>query len=369
MRVGLLIYGSLDAISGGFLYDRKLVEYLQRQGDKVEVISLEWRSYPHHLLDNLSPALYRRLVNLDVDILLQDELAHPSLFLTNRRLKDQVIYPIVSIVHHLRVSEIHPRFVLRLYHQIERAYLRTNDGYIFNSQTTREVVHALAGSSLKPYTVAYPGGQFGPEIDYGEIIARAHQAGPLKLLFIGNLIPRKSLHTLLDALETLPPGTATLTVVGGYLSDSKYGREMINRMKKFSHENSQWDCTTYLGVLPAEKLAEVLRAHHVIAVPSAYEGYGIVYLEGMGYGLPAIATNRGAAGEIITHNRHGFLLPPDDPAALAGTIQKLAANRDLLAELSLAARRRYLEHPTWEQTGYTIRQYLQNLATRRFTVV
>ena len=45
MHVGLLIYGSLSTISGGFIYDRNLVRYLREAGDRVEVISLPWRRY------------------------------------------------------------------------------------------------------------------------------------------------------------------------------------------------------------------------------------------------------------------------------------------------------------------------------------
>ena len=50
MRLGLLIYGSLDNISGGFLYDRRLVQHLRRGGDRVEIISLPWRGYGRGLL-------------------------------------------------------------------------------------------------------------------------------------------------------------------------------------------------------------------------------------------------------------------------------------------------------------------------------
>ena len=53
MRIGLVIYGSLDTISGGYLYDRKLVEFLLHHGDQVEIISLPWRDYTRHLMDNL----------------------------------------------------------------------------------------------------------------------------------------------------------------------------------------------------------------------------------------------------------------------------------------------------------------------------
>jgi hypothetical protein len=44
MRVGLVIYGSLDTLTGGYLYDRALVNYLKALGDEVEVISLPWRT-------------------------------------------------------------------------------------------------------------------------------------------------------------------------------------------------------------------------------------------------------------------------------------------------------------------------------------
>jgi len=40
MKLGFLIYGSLDTLSGGYMYDRKLVDYLRKQGDTVEIIVL-----------------------------------------------------------------------------------------------------------------------------------------------------------------------------------------------------------------------------------------------------------------------------------------------------------------------------------------
>ena len=87
MRVGLVIYGALETISGGYLYDRKLVSYMESQGDQVDVISLPRRNYCFNLFDNFSNRLYRRITTKPFDILLQDELNHPSLFWFNRRLR------------------------------------------------------------------------------------------------------------------------------------------------------------------------------------------------------------------------------------------------------------------------------------------
>src|SRR5512143_3227650 len=106
MRVGLVIYGSLETLSGGYLYDRQLVEYLRGCGDTVDVISLPRGNYARHLADNLSHNPWRRLQS-SFDVLLQDELSHPSLLRLNRQLHGRVAYPIISIVHHLRSSERH----------------------------------------------------------------------------------------------------------------------------------------------------------------------------------------------------------------------------------------------------------------------
>src|SRR5512139_3888486 len=104
MHIGLIIYGSLDTLSGGYLYDRKLVEYLRSQRDTVEIISLPWRSYGAHLTDNLWFRLPGHGANRSkkFDILIQDELNHPSLLFANRRRHP---YPVISLVHHLRSSE------------------------------------------------------------------------------------------------------------------------------------------------------------------------------------------------------------------------------------------------------------------------
>jgi glycosyltransferase involved in cell wall biosynthesis len=108
------------------------------------------------------------------------------------------------------------------------------------------------------------------------------------------------------------------------------------------------DQARFLGPLNRKELALHFAESQILAVPSSYEGFGIVYLEGMGFGLPALATTVGAAGEIITHGRDGFLVPPGDSAALAGCIQRLTEDRELLLAMSLAAYRRFLAHPSWE---------------------
>ncbi|HNK64333.1 MAG TPA: glycosyltransferase, partial [Anaerolineales bacterium] len=98
----------------------------------------------------------------------------------------------------------------------------------------------------------------------------------------------------------------------------------------------------------------------VLVVPSSYEGFGIVYLEGMGFGLPAIGTSLGAAKEVIEDGVTGFIIQPGDAQGLADRLQVLAEKRDLLLQMSLAARSRYLRQPKWGQTAHQIREFLRS---------
>jgi hypothetical protein len=50
MRLCLIIYGSLDILTGGFLYDKFLVTHLRQNGHKIDIVSLPWRRYGRHLL-------------------------------------------------------------------------------------------------------------------------------------------------------------------------------------------------------------------------------------------------------------------------------------------------------------------------------
>ncbi|HEX9388872.1 MAG TPA: glycosyltransferase family 4 protein [Anaerolineales bacterium] len=371
MRIGLIIYGSLDTLSGGYLYDRKLVEYLRSQGDTVEIISLPWRNYATHLTDNFWFRLWSpgasswnfrqwrrgaiRLQNLD--ILIQDELNHPSLILANRKKHP---YPIISLVHHLRSSELRPKWQNAFYRMVEKKYLQSVDGFIFNSKTTQSVVNKLL-DHRKPAIVAYPPtDRFGEPISEQAMISRA-ETNPLRILFLGNVIERKGLHTLLEAVqrqkaspEPVEGSQVIVDVIGSLDSEPEY----VKQIKKIIQQNNLSSFIFLYGSLDKEPLIEKLKQTHVLVVPSSYEGYGIVYLEGMCFGLPAIGTTAGAANEIITDGVDGFLIEPENADVLAIRLKVLSEKREVLIRMSLAARQRYLHQPKWEETAGQIREFL-----------
>ena len=315
------------------------------------MVELPWRSYFRGLADALSPSIRDRLV-VDVDVMLQDELAHPTLVGLNRTLP----YPTVSVVHHLRASE--PRRLAPLYRAVERRYLGTVDGVVCNSHATREAVRETGGPPADRTIVAPPvGDRFDPDVDGQEIADRARE-GPLRVVFVGNLEPRKGLDTLVDGLARLDEPWE-LTAVGRY-RDAAYVRAVRRQVAA----TGTGERVRLPGRLPDAALADVLRESHVLAVPSRYEGFGIVYLEGMGFGLPAVATTAGGASEIIADGETGYLVEPDDPAAVGRALSALAGDRDRLARMGQAARRRYDHHPDWSETTAQVRSLLRAAADR-----
>ena len=361
MKIGLIIYGSLETISGGYLYDRKLVNYLRASGDEVEIISQPWSAYGRHLGHNFSREMLGRLRDARFDVLLQDELNHPSLVWLNGRLRHTITYPIISIVHHLRSSEVHPRGLMPVYQQVERRYLRSVDGFVFNSQTTKREVEKMTGRE-KPHVVATPAGdRFQPVISSEEIVARCRETGPLRLLFVGNVMARKGLHVLVVALAQLPKIDWRLDVVGETAVDPAYSQ----RIQQQITQAGLADRITLHGPLPDEELAHHYRQSHLLVVPSQYEGFGIVYLESMSFGLPAIGTTSGAAGEIIRDGENGFLIGEGETSVLSHRIHHLQQNRDELTRLSLNARQSFLTWPTWDDSMSKIRAFMHQTIQRR----
>lgn len=348
MRIGLVIYGSLDTLSGGYLYDRKVVAYLRACGDDVQIYALPWRNYGRHLLDNASAAFARRLRDAAVDVWLQDELNHPSLLRANADLRA----PIVSVVHHLRVSETHPALLRGVYRAVERAYLRSCDAFVFNSGATRESVRELIGR-LPPHVVAYPAGD---HLSIPPVVRDRSADEPLRLLAVGNLIERKGLHTTLAALAQVQ-GNWTLDVVGRDDLDPEYAE----RCRRLAVAGDLGARVRWLGRLDDRQLVQAYAASDALVVPSQYEGFGIVYLEALAAGLPVVASTAGAAGEIVHDDVEGYLVPPEDPAATAAAIRKLF-DPERRRRLGQAARVRYVAHPRWEDSAEMIRGLLASMA-------
>ncbi len=357
MRLGWVIYGSLETLTGGYLYDRIVVEGLRQLGHEVEVIGLPSGSYLRRLGLGFSGRLSHRLSAKNFDIIIEDELCHPSLFLINKRLHRHGGPLQIALVHHLLSDEPRGHWQNRLLAFIERRFLCSVDGFIHNSQTTRQTVSSQIDHML-PQVVAYPAGdRFGSPLSADFISKRAHRSGPLELLFLGSVIPRKGLLPLLEALSGIESVPWRLSVVGGLDFDHDY----TARSKKFVQQFGLSDSVRFLGPLRDKQLVETFTTNHLFCMPYAYEGFGIAILEAMAFGLPAIGSQDGAAGETIRHGINGFLVAPGDLAGLRSILLDLHQDRQRLLRLSLSATASYAESPTWQDCTRIIDKFLREI--------
>jgi glycosyltransferase involved in cell wall biosynthesis len=354
MRLGLVIYGSLEQLSGGYLYDRQLVQALRRRGHEVRLIELPDHGYLPNLLSGFigKPRDFSGL-----EILLQDELCHTSLIGANRRLRRSgYTGRIVALLHHALSAERRSRWVNRLYRAVERAYFTEVDAVVCTSHATRAALSGLVRPNL-PCLVAQPGrdhlgGGLNPEL----IRRRAQEPGPLQILFLGNLIPRKGLDTLLQGLAELEPASWELTVAGSADRAPAFAGGLRRRADRLGLNGR----VHWLGPLSHAELEELLPRMHLLAVPSQHEGFGIAYLDGMAFGLPALASASGGARDLVREPDNGYLIAPGDARTLARRIQQLGEDRGHLAEMGVAAHRTWQAHPTWQETATAFEAYFMN---------
>ncbi|NGM70951.1 glycosyltransferase family 4 protein [Natronolimnobius sp. AArcel1] len=349
MHVGLVIAGDLEQTSGGYRYDRKLVEYLERQGDTVDVLSLPPRA-KHNGGDesvDLDESI-RSQLNQPYDVLIEDELCYPTLLKYNPDL--DAPDRIVSLVHLLESAG--PSVTDPQRHIRERRYLESVDAAICTSEFTRD---RTTDCTALPTAVVPPAGRHETAAVSAATVNGRARATPLHLVFVGNVIPRKNLETVVSALETLSQDTEwELTVVGSTDAAPEYVAEQRNRVERAGLTTR----VTFAGHVTDERLESILERAHVLAVPSRYEGFGMVYLEAMEYGVIPIASAVGGASELVTDGENGSLIDPDNVERLAKTIEVLERDRDQLAALGQQARATAVSQPTWDEQLATFRAVL-----------
>jgi len=359
MRVGLLIYDDINTLSGGYLYNRKLITYLQQQGDSVEIISLQQRPYCNQLLNNYDP---ESLASLEVDILLQDELVHPAVYRTNNELNGMVNFQIIGLVHLFTAYANQPFYKTGFFRHIERNYLRSVDGLILNSQNTLSQARELLGQHLPSYIVAVPAGDnFSDQyINSGYTRTVSEDNRILNLLYVGNVIHQKGLHVLIKSLANLKSNNFMLTVTGRLDMEPNYVKKIQKQIKTLKLENQ----INFTGPLNHEALIDIYQSNDVFVLPSINEAYGIAYVEAQQFSLPIIGTTAGGAQEIIKHGENGYLISPDDSDQLAAYLQLMHDDRARLQTLSDNAYHVFQQHPTWDDTGHAIRQFLLGLISK-----
>ena len=164
------------------------------------------------------------------------------------------------------------------------------------------------------------------------------------VLFVGRIEPLKGIDVLIQAmalvLEKRPElrDDFCLCIIGGEpdVAPGDMNREMA-RLQEMRAELGIDDVVTFLGKREQTALPNYYSAAEVCVVPSHYESFGMVALEAMACGTPVIASRVGGLTFTVKDGQTGFLVPNDDPHALADRLGLLLADEQLKQEMGRRA--------------------------------
>ena len=162
------------------------------------------------------------------------------------------------------------------------------------------------------------------------------RTGPVRFLFLGHLSARKGLRQLLDAWMGLGSTVGELVLMGG--GDQREWRRIANLGVIFRGPGSR-----------EAVLTEMARCD-VLVFPSLFEGFGLVILEAMAAGLPAIASENTGGPDVIEEGKEGFIVAAGDVEALRKKMEWCLRNPENVAEMGRAAHRKASRY-TWDRYG------------------
>ncbi len=182
--------------------------------------------------------------------------------------------------------------------------------------------------------------------DPGTDVLRRYGVDPGRpaVIFVGRITRQKGLPVLLRASAHLDPA-AQLVLCAGQPDTEDLAAEVAELVTELRAARSGVIWLT--GMLPKREVIQLLTHATVFACPSLYEPLGIVNLEAMACGTAVAASRVGGIPEVVAEGETGLLVPPDDPAALAGAINALVADPALAAKMGLQGRKRVVADFGW----------------------
>lgn len=330
MRVAFVTVGDTTRLTGGYLYNRRLQDGLKARGVEVEEVVASGASPGDQaeaapgLGDDFDPASY--------DVVVVDTLSR--IVYAPHLDRWRSVRPVVALVHEL------PGVADPATAERERAFegppLRS-DRVVTVSGHGKEILQDRGVPDARISVVS-------PGFDH---LIRGHKVEEApdpaqRVLCVAQWIPRKGILDLVLAWRSVDrPGTV-LDLVGETDADVPYATEI--------REAASGDPSIFVhGPVDDATLAGLYASADLFALPSRYEGYGIVYAEALSFGLPVVARRVGPIPQLVG-GEAALLVDPGDTAALPEALSRLLADAGLRAKMSAAARRRAASLPRWSDT-------------------
>lgn len=188
--------------------------------------------------------------------------------------------------------------------------------------------------------------QPGDQVTAREELGLAPQPKRL-IVTVGRMEPLKGMDALIRALAIvhqrrpdLAANSEVALIGGGNESQESEWNSEQRRLHQLRSDLGVKDAVHFVGARPQEQIPLFYAAADIVAVPSHYESFGMAALEALACAKPVIASNVGGLPSMITDGDNGFLIPHDNPEALADRIETLLDDPALAQRLAERAQQR-----------------------------
>ncbi len=349
-RLGFLHWVS-PTPSGGNRYDAELLAGLRRLG--MEVIGVRVRSSLEDeagLRSEAAAAFPQERVWL-VDGILAG--AMPDLIAATVAAGGVV----VALVHHFAADapDLGPASRARVA-EAEAAGQRAASGVLCTSRWAASEVGRRYG--IDAVGVAVPG------VERADLAPGSRSGGVPRLLSLGSLTPVKDQLSLVAALQLVADLDWTARIVGGDTADPGYASAVRGAIGTAGLA----DRIQAPGALGGDELSAEWDAADLLVQPSRSETYGLVVVEAIARGIPAVVTDGTGLVEALQAGRRpgeplaGARTPPGRPGELADVLRNWLTTDELASRWRAAARTQRDRLPGWSHTAATAARYLADLA-------
>ena len=164
------------------------------------------------------------------------------------------------------------------------------------------------------------------------------------VIFVGRITRQKGVPVLLRAADAFDP-SAQLVLCAGAADTPELGAEVSALVAGLQETRS--GVIWIPGMLPKAQVIQLLSHATAFACPSVYEPLGIVNLEAMACSTAVVASRTGGIPEVVADGVTGLLVPPDDPASLAGAVNTLLRDPSRASAMGEAGRERAVTEFSW----------------------
>jgi glycosyltransferase involved in cell wall biosynthesis len=354
LSVSLLTLGSPDQLTGGYLYHRRMAALAAANDSELCFVSFAPQPFPLPVFK--ADAVMRKTRDTNPDVVLIDSIAAQflSFWLPTHRFP----IPLAAILHQQPGGIDHGGLRRLIQVPLDIATYRHASLLVLAS-------HALLGTLPRnlrrgrEIAVVPPGRDVATAaVDVGEL----RQGRRAAFLCVANWVRRKGILELLEAFASLPPGSATLHLVGRDDIEENYTSRVRARLARPDLENR----VVVHGPVDRATVSGMYKSSDAFVLASTKEPYGTVYGEAMAAGLPVVGWRAGNLPHLAEHVREALIVEPGDVTGLSAALERLSADEELRARLGVAARQRAQSLPTWEDSARSLFAALRRL--RRGTI-